>query len=161
MPSFDIVSEIDRQEIDNALNQARKELATRFDFKGVAAEIAYEQDKITLTAEDAARLRGLREIVMTKLSKRGADLRNIDQVEPEISSVGHARQELKIQQGLEGNKAKEIIQAIKSQNFKVQSQLQDRQIRVTGKKRDDLQAVIQFVRSRDFGVATNFKNFRD
>ena len=161
MPSFDIVSEIDRQEIDNALNQARKELATRFDFKGVAAEIAYEKDKITLTAEDAARLRGLREIVMTKLSKRGADLRNIEQVEPEISSVGHARQDLKIQQGLEGNKAKEIIQAIKSQNFKVQSQLQDRQIRVTGKKRDELQGVIQFVRSRDFGVATNFKNFRD
>jgi hypothetical protein len=161
MPSFDIVSEIDRQEIDNALNQARKELAARFDFKGVAAEIAYEKDKITLTAEDAARLRGLREIVMTKLSKRGADLRNVEQVEPEISSVGHARQELKIQQGLEGNKAKEIIQAIKSQSFKVQSQLQDRQVRVTGKKKDELQAVIQFVRSRDFGVATNFKNFRD
>jgi len=161
MPSFDIVSEIDRQEIDNALNQARKELAARFDFKGVAAEIVYEKDKITLTAEDAARLRGLREIVMTKLSKRGADLRNVEQVEPEISSVGHARQELKIQQGLEGTKAKEIIQAIKSQNFKVQSQLQDRQIRVTGKKKDELQAVIQFVRGRDFGVATNFKNFRD
>ena len=161
MPSFDIVSEIDRQEIDNALNQARKELAARFDFKGVAAEIVCEKDKITLTAEDAARLRGLREIVMTKLSKRGADLRNVEQVEPEISSVGHARQELKIQQGLEGTKAKEIIQAIKSQNFKVQSQLQDRQIRVTGKKKDELQAVIQFVRGRDFGVATNFKNFRE
>ena len=76
-------------------------------------------------------------------------------------SVGHARQELNIRQGLEGDKAKEIIQAIKSQGFKVQSQLQDRQIRVTGKKKDDLQAVIQFVRSRDFGVAANFKNFRD
>jgi uncharacterized protein YajQ (UPF0234 family) len=161
MPSFDIVSEVDKQEIDNALNQARKELATRFDFKGTTASIAYEKDKITLTAEDAARLRGLREIAISKLSKRGVDLRNIEQVEPEISSVGHARQELKIQQGLEGNKAKEIIQAIKSQNFKVQGQLQDRQIRVTGKKKDDLQAVIQFVRSRDFGVATNFKNFRD
>jgi uncharacterized protein YajQ (UPF0234 family) len=161
MPSFDIVSEVDKQEVDNALNQARKELAARFDFKGSAASIAYEKDKITLTAEDAARLRGLREIAISKLSKRGVDLRNIEQVEPEISSVGHARQELKIQQGLEGNKAKEIVQAIKSQNFKIQSQLQDRQIRVTGKKKDDLQAVIQFVRSRDFGVATNFKNFRD
>jgi cyclic-di-GMP-binding protein len=161
MPSFDIVSEVDKQEIDNALNQARKELAARFDFKGAIVEIVYEKDKITLTAEDAARLRGLREIVVGKLSKRGVDLRNIEQIEPEISSVGHARQELKIQQGLEGNKAKEIIQAIKSQSFKVQSQLQDQQIRVTGKKKDDLQAVIQFVRSRDFGVATNFKNFRD
>ncbi len=161
MPSFDIVSEIDKQEIDNAINQARKELAARFDFKGVTVEILAEKDKITLTAEDAARLRSLREIVIGKLSKRGVDLRNVEQIDPAISPLGHARQELKITQGLEGNKAKEIIQAIKAQNFKVQSQLQDRQIRVTGKKRDDLQAVIQFVRSRDFGVATDFKNFRD
>jgi uncharacterized protein YajQ (UPF0234 family) len=161
MPSFDIVSEVDTQEIDNALNQARKELASRFDFKGTIAEILYEKDKITLTAEDAARLRGLREIVIGKLAKRGVDLRNIEQVEPAISSIGHARQELKIRQGLEGDKAKEIIHTIKSQSLKVQSQLQDRQIRVTGKKKDDLQAVIQLVRSRDFGVAANFKNFRD
>jgi len=161
MPSFDIVSEVDKQELDNALNQARKELATRFDFKGTTAEILFEKDKITLTAEDAARLRGLREIVTAKLSKRGVDLRNIEQIEPAISPLGHARQELNIKQGLEGNKAKEIIQAIKSQNLKVQSQLQDRQIRVTGKKKDDLQAVIQFLRSHDFDVATNFKNFRD
>jgi len=125
MPSFDIVSEVDKQEIDNALNQARKELATRFDFKGSVAEIAYEQ------------------------------------VEPDISPLGHARQELKIQQGLEGEKAKEIIKAIKEAGFKVQSALQDRQIRVTGKKKDELQSVIQFVRGKDFKVATNFKNFRD
>ena len=161
MPSFDIVSEIDKQELDNAINQARKELATRFDFKGTTAEILAEKEKITLTAEDAARLRGLREIMIGKLSKRSVDLRNVEQADPEISSIGHARQELKIRQGLEGNKAKEIIQAIKSQGFKVQSQLQDQQIRVTGKKKDDLQAVIQFVKSRDFGVATHFKNFRD
>jgi uncharacterized protein YajQ (UPF0234 family) len=89
------------------------------------------------------------------------DLRNVEQVEPAISPLGHARQELKIQQGLEGDKAKEIIAAIKAAGFKVQNQLQDRQIRVTGKKRDDLQDVIAFVRGRDFGVATNFKNFRD
>ena len=161
MPSFDIVSEVDVQEIDNALNQARKELATRFDFKGTTAEILSEKDKITLTAEDASRLRGLREIVIGKLGKRGVDLRNVEQVEPAISPLGHARQELKIQQGLEGDKAKEIIAAIKAAGFKVQNQLQDRQIRVTGKKRDDLQDVIQFVRGRDFGVATAFKNFRD
>jgi uncharacterized protein YajQ (UPF0234 family) len=161
MPSFDIVSEVDIQELDNALNQARKELATRFDFKGSTAEILLEKEKITLTAEDASRLRGLREIVIGKLSKRGVDLRNVEQVEPAISPLGHARQELKIQQGLEGDKAKEIIAAIKAAGFKVQNQLQDRQIRVTGKKRDDLQDVIAFVRGRDFGVATNFKNFRD
>jgi uncharacterized protein YajQ (UPF0234 family) len=152
---------VDKQELDNAINQARKELATRFDFKGITAEILLEKDKITLAAQDADHLGGLREILIGKLSKRGVDLRNIDREEPAISSVGHARQELKIRQGLEGNKAKEIIQAIKSQGFKVQSQLQDRQIRVTGRKKDDLQAVIQFVRTRDFGVATNFKNFRD
>ena len=161
MPSFDIVSEVDHQEIDNALNQARKELATRFDFKGSTAAVECEKDKITLTAEDANRLRGLREIVIGKLAKRGVDLRNIEQVEPDISPLGHARQELKIQQGLEGEKAKEIIKAIKDGGFKVQSQLQDRQIRVTGKKRDELQSVIQFVRGKNFGVATNFKNFRD
>ena len=161
MPSFDIVSEVDAQEIDNALNQARKELATRFDFKGSVAEIVAEKDKITLTAEDASRLRGLREIVIGKLGKRGVDLRNVEQVEPAISPLGHARQELKIQQGLEGDKAKEIVKAIKAQDFKVQSSLQERQIRVTGKKRDDLQAVIAFCRSKDFGVGLGFGNFRD
>src|SRR5215468_1128753 len=161
MPSFDIVSEVDKQEIDNALNQARKELATRFDLKDAKTEIIPEKDSIILVADDAAHLRALREIVIGKLSRRSVDLRNIEQEEPVISSVGHARQELKIRQGLEGNKAKEIIQAIKSRGFKVQSQLQDRQIRVSGKKKDELQAVIQFVGSRDFGVATNFKNFRD
>lgn len=161
MPSFDIVSEVDKQELDNALNQARKELATRFDFKGSTAEIVLEKEKIVLTAEDANRLRGLREIVIGKLSKRGVDLRNVKQEDSSISSMGHARQELKIQQGLEGEKAKEIIKAIKGQNFKVQSTLQERQIRVTGKKRDDLQEVIAFVRGQDFGVATSFQNFRD
>jgi cyclic-di-GMP-binding protein len=161
MPSFDIVSEVDKQEIDNALNQARKELATRFDLKDAKTEIVSEKDAIVLTADDAAHLKALREIVIGRLSRRGVDLRNVEQEEAAVSSVGHARQELKIKQGLEGNKAKEIIQAIKAQGFKVQSQVQDQQIRVTGKKKDDLQAVIQFVRSQDFGVATNFKNFRD
>jgi cyclic-di-GMP-binding protein len=161
MPSFDIVSEVDNQEIDNAINQARKELVTRFDLKDAQTEIISEKDKLVLTADDAAHLKALREIVIGRLSRRGVDLRNIDQEEPALSSIGHARQELKIKQGLEGNKAKEIIQAIKSQGFKVQSQLQDQQIRVTGKKKDELQTVIQFVRNHDFGVATNFKNFRD
>jgi uncharacterized protein YajQ (UPF0234 family) len=161
MPSFDIVSEVDKQELDNALNQARKELTTRFDLKDAKTEIILEKDKIVLTADDANHLRGLREIVIGKLSKRGVDLRNVKQDEPAVSSVGHARQELKIQQGLEGDKAKEIVLAIKGEGFKVQSQIQDRQIRVTGKKKDELQTVIEFVRSKDFGVATNFKNFRD
>src|SRR2546423_2654286 len=132
MPSFDIVSDVDIQELDNALNQARKELTTRFDLKDAKTEIVQEKDKIVLTADDATHLRGLREIVVGKLSKRGVDLRNIVQEEPAISSMGHARQELTIRHGLEGDKAKEIIQAIKLQNLKVQSQLMDRQIRVSG-----------------------------
>src|SRR5438045_331254 len=115
MPSFDIVSEVDKQEVDNALNQARKEIVARFDLKDAKTEIIHEKERIVLTADDAAHLKSLREIVIGKLSKRGVDLRNIEQIEPEISSVGHARQELKIMQGLEGATAKAIIQAIKSQ----------------------------------------------
>jgi uncharacterized protein YajQ (UPF0234 family) len=162
MPSFDIVSEVDKQEIDNAINQARKELATRFDFKGSTASVELaKEDLIKLSAEDANKLRGLFDIVIAKLAKRGVDLRNIDRKEPAVSSIGHATQELHVKQGLEGDKAKEIIKAIKEQNLKVQSTLQDRQVRVTGKKRDDLQTVIQFLRSRDFGVALGYQNFRD
>ncbi len=162
MPSFDIVSEVDRQEIANAIDQARRELATRFDFKGSAASVELEKDgSIRLTAEDASRLKGLREIVVGKLAKRNVDLRNVDQQEPDISPLGHARQLFKIQQGLEGDQAKEIIRHLKGAGLKVQSALQDRQIRVTGKKRDDLQEAIALVRAKDFGVALAFKNFRD
>lgn len=162
MPTFDIVSEIDKQEVDNALNQARKELVTRFDFKGSNATIEQPSaDKIALSAEDNTRLKALNEIVTGKLAKRNVDLRNIEHGTPALSSLGHARQELIVKQGIEGPKAKEIVAAIKAQDFKVQSTLQDNQIRVTGKKRDDLQAVIAFLRGKDFKVSLAFKNFRD
>jgi cyclic-di-GMP-binding protein len=162
MPSFDIVSEVDKQEIDNALNQARKELGTRFDFKDSQASIELSgPNTIELKAEDASRLKSLHEILIGKLAKRNVDLRNIERKDPAISPLGHARQEIRIKQGLEGDKAKEIIKAIKGLELKVQSQLQDQQVRVTGKKRDDLQRVIQFLREKDFGVALSFKNFRD
>jgi uncharacterized protein YajQ (UPF0234 family) len=163
MPSFDIVSEVANQEIDNAINQARKELATRFDFKGSTASIELEakENKIKLAAEDGSRLKSLAEIVVGKLAKRDVDLRNIERKDPAISPLGHATQEFHVKQGLDGDKAKEIVKAIKAANFKVQSALQDRQIRVSGKKRDDLQAVIAFCRSKDFGVSLGFKNFRD
>jgi uncharacterized protein YajQ (UPF0234 family) len=158
MPSFDVVSEVDKQEIDNALNQARKELATRFDFKDSKATIELTSPNvIELQAEDANRLKSLGEIVIGKLAKRNIDLRNIERKDPAISPLGHARQELHVKQGLDGEKAK----AIKGLDLKVQSQLMDRQIRVTGKKRDELQAVIQFLRGRDFGVGLSYKNFRD
>lgn len=162
MPSFDVVSEVDKQEIDNALNQAKKELSTRFDFKDSKATIERTSpDVLELTAEDASRLRSLMEIMVGKLSKRGVDLRNVDRKDPAISPLGHARQEIHIKQGLEGDKAKEITKAIKAEGLNVQCQQQDRQIRVTGKKKDDLQAVIQLLRRKDFGVALSFKNFRD
>jgi uncharacterized protein YajQ (UPF0234 family) len=163
MPSFDITSEVDKQELDNAVNQARKELANRFDFKGSKATIDLDEkeSKIKLTAEDANRLKNLHDIVIGKLSKRGVDLRNVDRKDPAISPLGHATQDLVIKQGLDGDKAKEIIKAIKEKAFKVQCALQDRQIRVTGKNRDDLQDVIAFCRAGDFGVGVQFGNFRD
>ncbi len=162
MPSFDIVSEVDHGELVNALMQARKELATRFDFKNSPAEIDEASPTvIKLAAADASKLAGLLEIVVGKLAKRNIDMRNIDRKEAAISSMGRATQELHIKQGLDGEKAKEIIKSIKDEGMKVQCALQDRQIRVTGKKRDDLQAVIQFARSRDYGVSLAFKNFRD
>jgi len=161
MPSFDIVSEIDKGEIDNAINQARKELAARFDFKGSTAKIEMEKNEINLSAEDGSRLKGLEEILVGKLAKRNIDLRNVERKDPAISPLGHATQKIVIKQGIEGDKAKEITKAVKAMTNKVQCALQDMQIRVTGKKRDDLQEVIQFLRSKDFGVALSFKNFRD
>jgi uncharacterized protein YajQ (UPF0234 family) len=163
MPSFDIVSEVDKQEIDNAINQARKELATRFDFKGSAATIEWKdkESTIELKAEDGSRLKSLHEIVIGKLAKRDIDLRNVERKDPAISPLGHATQDFVIKQGLDGEKAKEIVKAIKAGDFKVQSTLQERQIRVTGKKRDELQEVIAFCRSKDFEVGLAFKNFRD
>lgn len=162
MPSFDIVSEIERMEIENAVNQAVKELATRFDFKGSSAKIELTKPElITLSAEDANKLKGVREIMVGKLAKRGVDLRNVDQKEPSVSSIGNTRQEFVITQGIEGAKAKEITTAIKAEKFKVQASLQDRQIRVSGNKRDELQEVIAFLRAKDFGVLLSFKNFRD
>src|SRR3984957_5184191 len=163
MPSFDIVSEVDKQEIDNAINQARKELATRFDFKNSSASIEWKdkESTIELKAEDGSRLKSLHEIVVGKLAKRDIDLRNVDRKDPAISPLGHATQDFVIKQGLDGEKAKEIVKAIKGGDFKVQSTLQERQIRVTGKKRDELQEVIAFCRGKDFGVGLAFKNFRD
>jgi uncharacterized protein YajQ (UPF0234 family) len=162
MPSFDVLSEVDKQEVDNAINQARKELSTRFDFKESKATIELvDPTLIELSAEDAGRLRSLVEIVIGKLAKRNIDLRNIERKDPAISPLGHARQEIHIKQGLDGDKAKEIIKAIKGLDIRIQSQIQDRQIRVTGKKKDDLQAVIQFLRGKDFGVGLSFKNFRE
>jgi uncharacterized protein YajQ (UPF0234 family) len=163
MPSFDIVSEVDRMEVKNAIDHASKELSNRFDFKGVKAtiEIDAKTGAIKLTTDDGEHMKPLRQIVMEKLAKRGIDLRNVEPKDPDISPLGHSRQELLIKQGLDGPKAKEITQAIKAQGWKVQASLQERQIRVTGTKRDDLQKVIGFLCGGDYGVALAFENFRD
>ena len=163
MPSFDIVSEVDRMEIKNAVDQAERELSSRFDFKGVRAtiELDAKTGSLLLAIEDAARLKALREIIVNKLAKRGIDLRNVEQKDPEISPLGHSRQEFCIKQGLDGDQAKKITKAIKALGLKVQATLQDRQVRVTGSKKDDLQKVIGSLRAADFGVGLDFKNFRD
>ena len=161
MPSFDIVSEVNPMEIENAVNQARKEIATRFDFKGSKTEILLEKSLIKLSAEDHFKMKALSEVVMGKLAKRQISLKNVEKAEPELSPLGHARQEIKIKQGIEPAVAKEITSFIRDTKLKVTTQIQDEQVRVTGKNRDDLQAVIAAVRAHDFPAALNFQNFRD
>lgn len=161
MPSFDIVSQVNSMEIENAVNQAKKELANRFDFKGSKAEIALEKNEIKLSAEDNFKVRTLNEIVLGKLSKRGISLKSVDQEEPDISPLGHARQSLKIKQGIETAVAKQITGFIRDGKFKVTTQIQGDAVRVTGKSRDELQTVIAAVRDKDFPVPVQFINFRD
>jgi len=161
MPSFDIVSQVNSMEIENAVNQAKKELANRFDFQGSQAEIALEKNEIKLSAEDQFKLKALTEIVMGKLAKRQISLKNVEKLEPDVSPLGHARQVIKIKQGLEATIAKQVTSFIRETKLKVTTQIQGEEIRVTGKSRDDLQATIAAVRAKDFPVALQFQNFRD
>ncbi len=161
MPSFDIVSEVNSMEIENAINQANKELANRFDFKGSNAQIVLEKNEIKLTAEDQFRVKALVEMVIGRLAKRQISLKNVDKGEPDISPLGHARQVIKIKQGLETPVAKEVTSFIRDTKLKVTTQIQGSAIRVTGKSRDDLQSVIAAVRGKEFPVALQFQNFRD
>lgn len=161
MPSFDIVSEVNSMEIENAVNQAKKELATRFDFKGVQADITLEKNEIKLSAEDEFRVKTLVEIVIGKLAKRQISLKNVEKCDPDVSPLGHARQVIKIKQGIETSVAKQVTTFIRDTKLKVTTQIQDNQIRVTGKSKDDLQSVIAAVRGHDFPVALQFQNFRD
>jgi uncharacterized protein YajQ (UPF0234 family) len=161
MPSFDIVSQVNSMEIENAVNQAKKELANRFDFKGSKAEIVLEQNEIRLSAEDQFKLRALAEIVLGKLSKRNISPKNIEKGEPDVSPLGHARQVIKIKQGLEQPVAKQITGFIRDRKFKVTTQIQGSEVRVTSKSRDELQAVIAGVRAGEFPAALQFVNFRE
>ncbi len=148
-------------EVENAVNQAKKELATRFDFKTSKAEILLEKNEIKLTAEDAFKVKTLVEIILGKLAKRNISLKSVDKGEPDISPLGHARQTIKIKQGIETADAKQITQFIRDTKLKVTTQIQDQQVRVTGKNRDDLQEVMSVVRGHEFPVALSFQNFRD
>lgn len=148
-------------EVENAVNQARKELANRFDFKGSKAEILLEKNEIKLSAEDQFKIKSLDEIVSGKLAKRGISPKSIDRAEPDISPLGHARQVIKIKQGIESAVAKQITSFIRDSKLKVTTQIQGDEVRVSGKSKDDLQAVIAAVRAHDFPVALNFINFRD
>ena len=161
MPSFDIVSQVNPMEIENAVNQAKKELATRFDFKGSQAEIVLEKNEIQLSAVDQFKMKGLVEIVIGKLAKRGVSLKSVDKGEPDISPLGHARQVIKIKQGIETSVAKQITGFIRDGKFKVTTQIQGEEIRVTSKSKDELQTVIAAIRAQDFPVALSFQNFRD
>ena len=161
MPSFDIVSEVNSMEIENAVNQARKELANRFDFKGSKAEIVLDKTEIKLSAEDKFKIKALEEMVLGKLAKRQVSLKSVDRNDPEISPLGHARQLIKIKNGIESVVAKQITAFIREKKLKVTSQIQGEEVRVTGKNRDDLQTVITAVKAHDFPVALQFQNFRD
>ena len=160
-PSFDIVSKVDRQEVDNALNQAGKELATRFDFRGTGAEIKWAgEDAVTLQAETEDRVRAALEVFKEKLVKRGISLKSLDPSEPRPAGKAQ-RIECKINQGIDSDKAKAISKKIRDEGPKgVQAQIQGDQLRVSGKKKDDLQVVIALLKDADFGIALQFLNYR-
>ena len=148
-------------EIEIAVNQAKKELANRFDFKGSKAEITLEKNEIKLTAEDQFKINTLSEIVIGKLAKRNVSMKSVEKQDADISPLGHARQTIKIKQGIETAVAKQITGFIRDGKFKVTTQIQGEEVRVTGKSRDELQTVIAAVRAREFPVSVQFVNFRD
>jgi len=163
MPSFDVVCETDMQEMDNAVNQVRKEIATRYDFKGSKARIELHKDEqaITVIGDDDYRLNAVTEILRGKLAKRRLDPRCLDYGVVEDASGGLRRQCIGIRQGVSTELAKTIVKTIKKERMKVQVAIQGDQIRVSGKKRDDLQAVMALIRGMDADRPLSFTNFRD
>ena len=162
MPTFDVVSEIDKQEVRNAIDQAQRELATRFDFKGSNSSIEASDLELTLRSSTEDRLRAVRQVLEEKLVKREVSLKALEYAKVEEASGGTVRQVAKLNAGISSDKARELNKFIKDLGLKgIQSQTQGDQLRVSGKKRDDLQAVIAKLREGDFGVALQFTNFRD
>jgi len=160
MPSFDVVSEIDMHEATNAVDQANREVDTRFDFKGSNARYTLEKDAIRQEAESDFQLKQMLDILLAKLTKRGIDVACLEIGEPEVTGQ-RARQNLVIRQGIDQPTAKKIVKLVKDQKLKVQAAVQGEQVRVTGKKRDDLQGVIALLRETDLGIPVQFVNFRD
>jgi uncharacterized protein YajQ (UPF0234 family) len=155
MPSFDIVSKVDMQEVDNAVNQAIKEIGQRYDFKGSKSEITMEKEAVKVLADDDYKLKAVIDVLQSKFIK----FLDYGKVEP--SSGGMVRQLITIRQGVSKEKGKEIIAAIKESKIKVQAQIQDDQVRVTGKNRDDLQETIQLLKGKDLEIEMQFTNFRE
>ncbi|QDK43956.1 YajQ family cyclic di-GMP-binding protein [Bdellovibrio sp. ZAP7] len=162
MPSFDIVSELNLQEVDNGINQARKEVEGRYDFKGSKAEIGWDKDKkeISLSAEDEYKIEQMGSILQTKLHRRGVDIKStkFDKIEPVGGRM--LRQKVTLQQGIDREVAKEIIKAIKDAKLKVQPQIADDKVKVSGKSIDELQECIALIRSGDYAVPLQFNNMR-
>ncbi len=164
MPTFDIVVTTDLQEVDNAVNQARKEIAQRYDFRGSKSRIDWDRGsgEITLIGDDDFRLGVVLDVVKTKLVRRGVSVRNLTVGEPENAAEGTRRQKIGLQQGISTEVAKELVKRIKQTKLKVQAQIQQDQVRVSGKKKDDLQQVMQLAReAEDLGPEFRFVNLRD
>jgi uncharacterized protein YajQ (UPF0234 family) len=160
MPSFDVVSEVDMHELTNAVDQANKEVTTRYDFKGTDAKVELSGNDVLLVGESKFQLGQMLDIFRIKLSRRGIDVDCMDVQQTEESGM-KVKQKIVIKEGLDSESAKKITKLIKEKKLKVQAQIQKEQVRVTGKKRDDLQAVMAELRSAALGLPLQFKNFRD
>ncbi|MGU9957824.1 MAG: YajQ family cyclic di-GMP-binding protein [Arenicellales bacterium WSBS_2016_MAG_OTU3] len=161
MPSFDVVSEIDWPEVTNAVDQANREIGNRFDFKGSDTKVVLADKSLTLHAEDEFKLSQALDILKLRLSKRGVDLGALEIGEPEGATTGRAKQNINIRHGIDQTTAKDLVKRIKAAKLKVQAAVQSDQVRVTGKKRDDLQAAIALLKAVDMGLPLQFTNFRD
>jgi len=160
--SFDVVSKVDLQEVSNAVQQASKEIATRFDFRGSASKIEFRGNELelVLTSDDEHKMKSVVDILETKLVRRGVAVKAIDYGRTEPAAGGTVRQVAKIQQGIPSEKAKEIVKAIKDRKLKVQASIQSDQVRVSSRAKDELQAAIALLKERDFGLPLQFSNYR-
>ncbi|GLC31371.1 YajQ family cyclic di-GMP-binding protein [Clostridium omnivorum] len=158
--SFDVVSEVNMQEVDNAVNQAKKEIDQRYDFKGSKTEIELKDEEIKILSDDEYKLKAVVEILKAKLIKRGISPKALDLGKVENASMGAARQIAKIVKGISKEKAKDIVAEIKGSKVKAQAQIMENQVRVSSKDKDDLQAVITLLKSKDFGIDLQFTNYR-